>query len=65
MNKWESMQSYVMSVSHLRNQLQNVGEPISDRELVMVTLECLPPIWETFSTTINNNNQLHTFDELG
>ena len=30
----------------------------------MVTLQGLPPIWETFITTISNNNILTTFDEL-
>lgn len=30
----------------------------------MVSLQGLPPIWKTFITTINTNNELPTFDAL-
>ena len=53
-----------MRISHLRDQLQRVGEIVSDRELVIVTLRSLPPIWETFFTTISNNNSFLSFDEI-
>jgi len=64
MNKGEFVQSYVMRISQLRDQLQTVGEPISDRGLVLVTLQGLPSIWETFISTISNNDKFLTFDEL-
>ena len=64
MNKEEYVQSYIMRISQLRDQFQTVGEPIFDRELVLVTLQGLTPIWETFITTINNNEKFLTFDEL-
>jgi len=64
MNKGEYVQSYIMRVFCLRDQLQFVGEQISDRELVVVTLQGLPPIWEIFITTLSNNNVLPSFDEL-
>lgn len=35
-----------------------------DREIVVVTLIGLPPIWDIFITTIRNNNVLLTFDEI-
>lgn len=35
-----------------------------DKELVVVTLTCLLPIWETFITIISNNNVLLTFGEI-
>jgi len=41
MNKGEYVQSYIMRVFCLRDQLQFVGEQISDRELVVVTLQGL------------------------
>jgi len=53
-----------MRTPHLRVQLQRVGENVSDRELVVVTRRGLPPIWETFITTISNNNVLPLFDEI-
>lgn len=37
---------------------------MSDRELVVATLIGLPPIWETFITTIDNNNFLPSFGEI-
>ena len=37
---------------------------MSDMELVIVTLRGLHPIWETFITTISNNNVLSSFDEI-
>lgn len=64
MNKGESVQSYIMRISRLRDQLLRVGEITPDRELVIVTLRGLPPIWETFIITISNNNNIPTFDEL-
>ena len=64
MNKGESMQSYIMRISRLRDQLQRVGESVLDKELVIMILRGLPHIWETFITTISNNNVLPSFDEL-
>ena len=57
-NKGEFVQSYIMRISRLRDQLQRVGESVSNRELVIVNLRGLPPILETFITTISNNNVL-------
>jgi len=64
MNKGETVQSYIIQISCLRDQLQRVGENVSAGELVVVTLRGLPPIRETFVTTINNNNVLSTFDKI-
>jgi len=64
MNKGESMQSYIMRISCLRDHLQRVGETMPNKELVVVTLRgLLPPIWETFITTLSNNNNFLSFDE--
>ena len=35
MNEGEVVQSYIMRISHLRDQLQRVGENVFDRELVV------------------------------
>lgn len=58
------MQSYIMRVSQLRDQFQTIGETISDKYFVMITLQGIPPIWETFITTIRKKNGLPKFDEL-
>lgn len=64
MNKGEIVQSYFMRVSQLKDQLLIVGEPMSYKELVLIALGGLPPIWETFITTISNNEKFPTFDEF-
>eukprot|EP00253_Pinus_taeda_P023604 PITA_23604 len=64
MNKGESIQSYIMRISRVRDQLLRVGEFVPDRALVVVTLRGLPSIWETFITTISNKNVLPSFDEI-
>jgi len=64
MNKGESIQSYIMRNSIIRDQLLRVEEVVLDRELVVMTLRGLPPIWETFITTIRNTNLLPSFDEI-
>jgi len=61
MNKGEFVQSYIMRISHRRYKLQRVGEIVPNRELVIVTLKGLPPIWETLITTIRNNNIFSLF----
>ena len=53
-----------MRISRLRDKLKRVGENVPNREIVIVTLSGIPPIWETFITTINNNNVLLSFDEI-
>jgi len=53
-----------MRIFHLRDQLQGVGENVSDKELVLLTLRGIPPILETFITTIRNKNSLSSFDEI-
>jgi len=64
MNKGEFVQSNTMRISRLRDQFQRVGETVSNRQFVIMTLIGLPPIWETFITTISNNNVYPSFDEL-
>lgn len=38
MNKGEFVQSCIMRISRLKDQLQRVGEIVADKELVIVTL---------------------------
>lgn len=64
MNKGETMQAYFMRISQLKDQLLTVGEIVSDRELMLIALGGLPMIWETFVTTVSNNDRFPSFDEL-
>lgn len=63
MNEGKTIQAYFMRISQVK-ELLSIGEIIADRELVLVTLGGLPMYWETFITTISNNDKLPTFDEL-
>ena len=42
----ELVSSYSMRISELNNQLSTIGDLVSDKELVMNTLNGLPPSWE-------------------
>lgn len=64
MKKGDTVQSYFMRLSQLQDQLFSAGESMSDRELVLVAVQGLPPIWETFITTISTNDKFSSFDEL-
>ena len=64
MKKGEFVKSYIMSISHLRDQFQRVGENVPNGELFIVPISIIPPIFETFITTISKNNVLPSFDEI-
>ena len=64
MNKGEFVQSYTMRISHLRDQLQRVGETVLDKGLVIVSLRGIPSICETFITSIIKNNTLSSFNDI-
>jgi hypothetical protein len=42
MTKSDTVATFFMKISQIRGQLGAIGEIISDRELVMITLNCLP-----------------------
>ena len=44
----ESIASYFMRITELRNKLRSSGDNIEEKELVMTTLNVLPPSWESF-----------------
>ena len=64
MDKGESIQSYFMRITQIKNDLLSIGEVIVDRELTLIALGGLSRLWETFVTTILNNDRIPSFDEL-
>ena len=64
MDKGESIQSYFMRVTKIKNDGLAIGEVIVDRELTLIALGGLPRAWYVFNTTILNNNIIPNFDEL-
>ena len=53
MTRSKSIASYFMKISELRDQLSTIGESIEDKELVMMTLNGLPPSLEPFIQSLS------------
>ena len=64
MAKSESIASYFMRITELRDKLRTSGGHIEDKELVMTTLNGLPPSWESFIQTISGRTKWPKFDSL-
>ena len=62
MTKGDTMATFFMKMSKIRDQLGAIGEIISDRELVLTTLNNLPKHWEPFLQSISVREKLPTFD---
>ena len=61
MSRLESVSSYFMRVSELKNQLSTIGDPISDKELVLNTFNGLPTSWESFIQSLVGKPKLPKF----
>ena len=48
MNNGESITSYFLRISELKDQLTAIENQIDDKEINMITLRGLPLSWETF-----------------
>jgi hypothetical protein len=48
MTKLDSIATYFMKVSQLRDQIKSIGDTIDDAKLVTMTLNELPSSWESF-----------------
>jgi hypothetical protein len=64
MTKGDIVAIFFMKMSKIINELGAIGEIISDRELVLTTLNALPKHWEAFLQSISGREQLPTFDRL-
>eukprot|EP00253_Pinus_taeda_P010706 PITA_10706 len=64
MDRGESIQSYFMRITEIRNDFLSIGEVICDKELTLIALGGLTREWDVFNTTIFNNDRIAGFDEL-
>jgi hypothetical protein len=64
MTKDDTITTFFMKISKIRDQLGAMGETITDRELVMITLNALPIHWEPFIQSISGRLDLPLFDRL-
>jgi hypothetical protein len=64
MNDDDSITSYFVRISQLRDQLQAIEEITSKKELVNIVLNGLPKTWDAFSTSTNTRKEYPTFEEI-
>jgi hypothetical protein len=64
MNDDDNIESYLVRISQLRDQLQAIEEIISEKELVNIILNGLPKTWDAFVASVNTRKEYPTFKEL-
>ena len=64
MTKSKNIASYFMRITELRDKLKSSGDNLEEKDLVMTTLNGLPPSWESFIQTISGRTKLPKFDKL-
>jgi hypothetical protein len=60
----ESIASYFTRVTELRDQLGDIGETISDKELSIYILRGLPNSWESFVQSMSGRSKIPKFNKL-
>jgi hypothetical protein len=64
MTKADTIATFFMRISEIRDRLGAIGETITDKELVMTPLNALPRLWEPFLQSISGRADLPEFDHL-
>ena len=63
-SKEEGIASYLMRVSQIRDQLQELEKILSDEEMTTVVLNALPDEWGNFVSSIYGKKEATPFSEL-
>jgi hypothetical protein len=64
MNDDDSITSYFVRISQLRDQRQAIEKIISKKELVNIVLNGFPKTWDAFATSMNTRKEYPTFEEI-
>lgn len=64
MNKWETITSYLMRISELKDWLSTIGNNVDDKELSLIALKGLPISWESFIQGISARPELPKCDQF-
>ena len=64
MTNSENIASYFMRIIELQDKLKSSGDNLEEMDLVMTTLNGLPPSWKSFIQTISGRTKLPKFDKL-
>ena len=62
--KGESMNSYLLRVASLRDELSSIGTIINDIELTLMAIDGLLDSWETFTQGVSEKDNLLDFNRL-
>jgi hypothetical protein len=62
MTKDDTIASYFVKIYQLRDQLQDIGEAIPEKEVVNITLNGLSKSWDAFSASINTRKEFPTLE---
>ena len=60
----KSIQSYFTRVSQLKEQIETIGDSVSEAELVMTTMNGLPRPWDPFIKGVCSRRKLTKFSRL-
>jgi len=63
MNKSNTISTYFITVSQIKDQLAAIGDTMDDAELVTTTLNGFPPSWDAFVQGICARRKLPKFDK--
>jgi hypothetical protein len=63
-SKSDTVASYLMRITRIRDQLVAIGEAVDDTELVNMALNGFPESWEPFVQGICAQEKLPPFDKL-
>ena len=61
MTKFEDTALYFMTVTELWDKLKSSGDNLEEKDIVMTTLNGIPPSWEYFIQTITGRTKFHNW----
>ena len=64
MTKEDTIATYFMKISQLKDQLIAIGEIVEDEDLVSTALDGLPPSWENFVSDGSARENQPSFEKL-
>jgi hypothetical protein len=64
MSKDDTVASYFVRISQLRDQLQAIEEVIPEKEIVNIALNGLSRSWDAFAASMNTRKEFPTLEEL-
>jgi hypothetical protein len=65
MSKSDTVASYLMRITQIRDQLAAIGEAVDDTELVNVALNGFPGSWEPFVQGFVHERSCHHLTDCG